>query len=165
MAAAHSKNMVVKAVVLQWSYSYSFGKTWHWQKTRKKGEGWGDWPECLALRDVLVPVCTGWLLTSDHTPHIVTSKRNWRFRFLQSHSAEVNKLDGMESAVRFTKPATLAFQGFSGTSYRCKGNGSCFSAEYNLLHILHLISDWQNVGHKWNKALHPKLVTTEKFWF
>lgn len=40
-----------------------------------------------------------------------------------------------------------------------------FSAEYNLLHILHLISDQQNTGRKWNKILHQELVTNEEFCF
>lgn len=53
------------------------------------------------------------LCQSGHTPHTVTSKSNWRLRFLQSHPAEVNKLDGMENAVKFKKPATLAFQRFN----------------------------------------------------
>lgn len=41
MAAAHSKNMVVKAVFCRGAVT-SLGKTWQRQKTRNEEVGWGD---------------------------------------------------------------------------------------------------------------------------
>lgn len=55
----------------------------------------------------------------------------------------------MDGAATFTKLATLAFPEFIFKSVlQMQGNMGYFSAEYNLLHILHLISDQQNTGSK-----------------
>lgn len=122
-----------------------------------------------------VLVSTGCLLTSDHTPHTVTSQRNWRrLRFLPSPTQQRSmSWVGWRVLLHLQNLQPLPSRGFiSGASYRCKGNGSCFSAEYNLLHISHLISDRQKLspapgtGHNWKVLVliktneHPFIIWT-----
>lgn len=109
--------------------------------------------------------CYRLALTLGHTLHAVTGHE----RGVSHSSPAVSHAShhrgpsaGCDRVLQSSQPLPLRTW-FSRASSRCKGNVGYFSAEYNLLHILHLISDEQNTGGKQNKVLHQELVTTEEF--
>lgn len=97
-------------------------------------------------------------LTLGHTLHAVTGHEKGYFSFPFSCFNSSHRRGPSAGCGRVLLPLqnsqpSLLRPWFARVSSRCKGNVGYFSAEYNLLHILHLISDQQNTGGKWNKVL------------
>jgi len=114
-------------------------------------------------------------LTLDHTLHAVTRHEKGisggdfcSVQLVTDTSHQQRSINRMWQRVHLhlQNLRPLLFRSLlSRVSHSCKGNVGYFSAEYNLLHILHSISDQQNTGRRRNKILHQELVTTEEVCF